>query len=322
MNATCLVNSHNYRDYVVDAVRSVLEQTRPFERVVVVDDGSTDGSAERLRDAFAGEPCVELIAKPNAGQLSCFNAGIDRVETGLVFFLDADDRYQPGYLERAIQEYASRPEVDFLSVAPRPTTGVMHRKKHRTRNHGIGVLATLLGGEWLGERTSCLSMRASVARALLPCPYESDWRTRADDVLVLGAAIAGAYKRHLELPLVDYRIHERNAFVGNAASAATKLRHSLAVNRLIHWCGEQSGLQVDRLASALHREFRTRERPTWSEWLSYLQMSWAARLPLSTRLRHLGAMTDHYSRERRRGEGPVAPQDASRVTEHAAARAA
>ena len=65
-----VITSYNYRDYVIEAVDSVLAQTRVAEAVVVVDDGSSDGSGELLRERYAAEPRVSLLFGPNAGQLS------------------------------------------------------------------------------------------------------------------------------------------------------------------------------------------------------------------------------------------------------------
>lgn len=304
MDATCLINCHNYRPYVGEAVRSALEQTRPFDRVVVVDDGSTDGCARFLLSAFRGDPRVRVVSKPNAGQLSCFNRGISEAETELVFFLDADDRYRPEYLTTAMEVYRRRPEVDFLSVAPRPfgaAVGPDRRKKHRTRDIGVTALGAMLGGHWLGERTSCLSMRAATARKILPYPREQDWVTRADDVLVLGASVVGAFKHHLEEPLVDYREHGQNHFASQDFGDLAKLRRSLAVSRLVRWFADESGYDHRLLPECLHREFRTREHPTFKELMGYLGLSLRSRLPFGTRLRHVGAMPWHYAKQRLAG---------------------
>lgn len=319
MNATCLINSYNYRQHVGEAVRSALEQTVPFDRVVVVDDGSTDGSLERLRWTFGGEQRVEVIGKDNAGQLSCFNRGIRALkEAGgseadaaneLVFFLDADDRYHKNYLETALRVYQQRPEVDFLSVAPQPigdTAGLRKRRKQRTRDHGITVLGALLAGQWLGERTSCLSMRLETALRVLPYPNEADWITRADDVLVFGSSAVGAFKHHLEVCLVDYRVHANNYFASLSFSDVSKMRHSLAVSRLLGFYAQQQGYDLPMLSQSLHREFRTKQWPSTRELRSYVGMSLRSRLPLAVRVRHAAAMCQHYVKQTWTSRRPAA----------------
>jgi hypothetical protein len=95
LKTTCLINNYNYQRYVGEAVESALCQTLPVEKVVVVDDGSDDDSIRYLRRTFGSDRRVAIIEKEHGGQLSCFNRGIREVNTELVFFLDADDRYQP-----------------------------------------------------------------------------------------------------------------------------------------------------------------------------------------------------------------------------------
>ena len=78
MKTTCLINSFNYVRYLPEAIDSALKQTQPFDEVIVVDDGSTDGSRELLFSRYALLPQVQIVAKANGGQLSCFNAGFRR----------------------------------------------------------------------------------------------------------------------------------------------------------------------------------------------------------------------------------------------------
>ena len=130
LRASCLVNNYDYGRYVVDAVTSALVQTAPFEEIVVVDDGSTDDSREKLRSAFRGEPRVRLIEKDNEGQLSCFHRALE-VSTGdVIFFLDADDVYAPEYLETLRALYRRRPDCHFAISAYR-TFGREEREVRR-----------------------------------------------------------------------------------------------------------------------------------------------------------------------------------------------
>jgi glycosyltransferase involved in cell wall biosynthesis len=81
----------NYGRYIDEAITSVLEQPyRPIE-LIVVDDGSTDDSAERA----AAYPEVTLIRQPNRGVSAARNAGIAASNGEFMTFLDADDRMPP-----------------------------------------------------------------------------------------------------------------------------------------------------------------------------------------------------------------------------------
>lgn len=80
---------------VVAAVESALDQEPPPARVVVVDDGSTDGTGAALA-GYAGR--VEYVRQPNRGVSNARNAGLARLATDAVVFLDADDVLLPGAL--------------------------------------------------------------------------------------------------------------------------------------------------------------------------------------------------------------------------------
>lgn len=87
-----VVLNYNYGRFLADAVDSALNQSVPYEQIVVVDDGSTDGS-RRLLERYRGR--VELLFKSNGGQLSAALAALTRVHCQYVHYLDADDYLLP-----------------------------------------------------------------------------------------------------------------------------------------------------------------------------------------------------------------------------------
>jgi hypothetical protein len=141
-------------------------------------------------------------------------------------------------------------------------------------------------------------MRTSIARQVLPYPYENEWKTRADDVLVFGSSAIGAYKRHLDLPLVDYRVHANNHFTNKKYPAAEKLRRSLAINRLTKWFVDEMGYELSLLPNCLQREFRTQQQPTMKEWLAYQKLAISSSLSIAGTCKHLAATSWHYAREK------------------------
>jgi glycosyltransferase involved in cell wall biosynthesis len=300
MKTTCLINSHNYQEYIGEAVESALGQTCPFDKIVVVDDGSTDGSPEYLLDSFGDNPRVVIILNSHGGQLSCFNRGIEEVSTELVFFLDADDRYRSDYVETAVNGYFRRPDVDFLSVSSRDfgNLGGTRERESRTRDLGVSVIGALLGNHWVGGKTSCLSMRTSLVHKVLPYPHESEWIIRADDVLVFGSSAVGAYKRHLREVLVDYRVHKNNHCTNNTFHATAKLNRSLAINRLCNWFANKMGYDLNRLPKNLHREFRTCQYPTFKEWLACQMLSVGTRLPILTICKHVASTSLYFTQQK------------------------
>lgn len=104
---------HNRASVVGDAVRSVLAQQFNDFELIVVDDGSTDGTAETI-EAF-DDPRLRFIRQPeNAGGNAARNKGIEAARAPLIAFLDSDDSYLPHKLGFTVRYFADRPEIGVL----------------------------------------------------------------------------------------------------------------------------------------------------------------------------------------------------------------
>ena len=97
--ATIIITSYNYAAYVGRAIDSALAQTYPQVEVIVVDDGSRDGSAEII--AQYGNRIGSLL-KANSGQASAWNAGFNLSHGDVICFLDSDDVLLPTAMEKAM----------------------------------------------------------------------------------------------------------------------------------------------------------------------------------------------------------------------------
>lgn len=95
-------------------MRSVLQDTQEVLEVVVVDDGSHDGSAEHVRREF---PAVKVIKQANAGVAAARNAGIAATRGDWIAFLDADDVWLPGKLAAQHALAQAHPEARLIYTA-------------------------------------------------------------------------------------------------------------------------------------------------------------------------------------------------------------
>lgn len=86
---SAVIATHNRRHYVVDAVESALNQEYPTLEVLVVDDGSTDGTAQMLRERFGDR--IRVIEQENGGVGTARNRGAAEARGDFVAFLDDDD---------------------------------------------------------------------------------------------------------------------------------------------------------------------------------------------------------------------------------------
>ena len=107
-NISVVIPAYNARSYVRDAVSSALEQDLPPTEVIVVDDGSSDGT-EALFDGAL--PTVKYVRQENAGVSAARNHGA-RIATGKwLAFLDADDLWDPAKLSSCIRALMENPEA-------------------------------------------------------------------------------------------------------------------------------------------------------------------------------------------------------------------
>ncbi len=301
---SCLINNYNYASYLAEAIDSALGQSVPFDEIIVVDDGSTDGSADLVADRYGSEPRVRLIRKTNGGQLSCFNAGFEASRGDLLFFLDADDRYESRHLEQSLDRYARHPASDVVFCGYQ-TFGTHSQRRIRYRQDrelGCGVAYTLEYGRAIGNPTSCLSFRRRRLERMLPLPLEEDWYIRADDCLLLGAALAGGCKLFMAETLVNYRLHEANNLYGSRPDALARYRHEVACRRVIGHYAAQFNLCRSRVLPLAHHEFTTCRHPDVRLLRHYIKLAWRAPLPVLRRGRMIGQMLRHWMACRPRGQ--------------------
>jgi glycosyltransferase involved in cell wall biosynthesis len=96
---------------VPEAIDSVLAQDPEDVEVVVVDDGSRDGTDRVLARRYAGDPRVRVHRQENSGVAQARNRGIDLATGSLIGFLDSDDLYLPGFLSAHAAALAAHPEA-------------------------------------------------------------------------------------------------------------------------------------------------------------------------------------------------------------------
>jgi len=103
-DVSVIISTYNYGQFIEDAIKSVLEQTYPKQNIeiIVVDDGSTDDTSERLKKYKEN---IKYIYKQNGGHASALNAGFKAAKGGIIFFLDADDYWRCDKIGIAIKYY-------------------------------------------------------------------------------------------------------------------------------------------------------------------------------------------------------------------------
>jgi glycosyltransferase involved in cell wall biosynthesis len=107
-----VIATYNMAQYLPQAVQSVLAQTHAQVEIQIVDDGSTDDTAQVVR-RWLGDARVHVHRQPNGGQAQARNRGVALARGSYVAFLDADDEWLPHKLSRQLPLFAA-PEVGVV----------------------------------------------------------------------------------------------------------------------------------------------------------------------------------------------------------------
>ncbi|HEX8429892.1 MAG TPA: glycosyltransferase [Longimicrobium sp.] len=226
-----VVPSYNYAAYLGECLASIVGQRgfADFE-VIVVDDGSTDGSREVIA-GFADDPRFVVIAhETNRGHIRTMNDGFRRARGEYVIHVDADDFWHPDLLARVVAVLDAHPSVGLVHTGYRLVDGEGRVTSERATNIPYG-------DGWVGDALPFLLFENFIppAAALfrrsaleeiggeLPeeIPYAEDWR--------MWMAIARRHEfAYVDASLASYRVHDRNLH-----SALLRSRAAEAVERRI-----------------------------------------------------------------------------------------
>ncbi len=130
MKVSVVIPTYNRKHLIDRAIRSVLAQTHSADEILVIDDGSTDGTSDMIASTF---PQVNLVRQLNQGVSSARNAGIARASGDWLAFLDSDDEWLPDKLKNQVellsQDGSKIVHTDEIWI--RDGTRVNPGKKHR-----------------------------------------------------------------------------------------------------------------------------------------------------------------------------------------------
>ncbi|MEO7361501.1 MAG: glycosyltransferase family A protein [Gemmatimonadaceae bacterium] len=105
---SCIIPAYNALRFIDETIESVLGQSVPVAEIIVVDDGSTDGTLQTL--AQYGDK-VRLILQQNAGPAAARNNGVRNSHGEFLAFLDADDLWTPNKVEMQLARFSANPEL-------------------------------------------------------------------------------------------------------------------------------------------------------------------------------------------------------------------
>jgi glycosyltransferase involved in cell wall biosynthesis len=110
---SAVVTAYNCAAFIAEAIDSILAQTRPVDEIVVIDDGSTDETAQVVASyATSG---VRYVRQENQGAGAARNRGIQETKGELIAFLDGDDIWLPDKIAKQLDYLTKHPDVVLVS---------------------------------------------------------------------------------------------------------------------------------------------------------------------------------------------------------------
>jgi len=207
-----IVPVYNGERFLGEALSSVCSQCVIPMEIVVVDDGSTDGTAKIARDF----DLVRYVPQENGGPAAARNRGVENARGDLLAFLDHDDLWTPVKLGLQLRRLKENPELEMVTGHVQclrlSDSGGWER-------HGLPRSMPLFGAI-LVRRTAF--ERVGPLDEKLRCTEDLDWFIRAREVAVRTAAI--------EETVLFYRLHGDNATRGWSTEQAGYVR---AVKKLL-----------------------------------------------------------------------------------------
>lgn len=244
-----VITCHNYRAYVEDAIRSVLAQTYRNWDCVIVDDASTDGSADHVRQLLQSidDPRLRFLARQeNGGQIAGFRDGFAATDAPFIAFLDADDVWLPNFLLAHLSAHLNATHSAALSSSDvflvdgndtllSGTFLALRKPRSGPDRHGVaivpgGQLAGMAPGidyawqhpvtyfgpaiyGWLWSPSSAMVYRRGALEPVLSFPFKA--RVGSDYLTAICAHLAGG-SLILSECLGLYRLHGSNVSTGTA----------------------------------------------------------------------------------------------------------
>ncbi len=202
-----IIPAYNKADYTCRAIDSVLAQTYSPIELIVVDDGSTDDTPQRM---MAYGDRIVYIRKPNGGACSARNAGIRIAKGEFIALLDCDDLYLPEKIALSVKQLQSHPELGFVHTKAYlidredQTVGLYQRPENQIQGR---IAQRLIFGNFICNSTvvvrrNCFEKVGHFDETIFT---PADW----DMWLRLAEQYPAAY---LDLPLTKYRVTDNYIF--------------------------------------------------------------------------------------------------------------
>lgn len=212
----------NNREFVREAVKSVLDQTIPDFEFIIIDDASTDGTSDILNKYKSRDKRIKVVRnKKNQGLTKSLNIGLRHAQGEYIARMDGDDICVKKRLEKQLNYMKNYPGCDFLATRAIVINNLgKYIKKTKNCPSGQNIKQYLLDTGNPFIHSSMMFRRKTIEEL---GGYNELWPTRQDYELYLRAAFAGKQFACLKQPLLYFRFHSDSLSVSKPENLLTNL---------------------------------------------------------------------------------------------------
>jgi glycosyltransferase involved in cell wall biosynthesis len=228
-----VIPAYNHERFIGEAIDSVLSQSFHDLELIVVDDGSTDASAEIARQRARADSRVRVIEQANAGSLAAIERGLNAARGSWLALLNSDDRWALNRLERLMQLTHEGAQWITTGVRLIDDQGLVNTDPahwwHRTQSdfrakaRQFGPAQGLLYGNYTVSTSNFFFSRELHQRVGLPKRLRMvpDWAWALEVALTAPQAMRFV----ADEALLDYRLHGHNTILGNLLRGNLEVLH-------------------------------------------------------------------------------------------------
>ena len=105
---------YNTKEYIQEAIDSIIQQINYVLEIILIDDGSDDGSSELVNDLYLKNSKIRIVHKQNEGQGVARNIGVELAQGNFIYFFDSDDIVLPNLFSEFIENLQNNPNLELF----------------------------------------------------------------------------------------------------------------------------------------------------------------------------------------------------------------
>jgi glycosyltransferase involved in cell wall biosynthesis len=230
-NISVIIPMFNHELYILDSIKSILQQTLPPEEIIIIDDGSSDDSLELVKKKYGNDSRFVIVYQSNSGAHNAINEGIRRAKNPYISILNSDDIYEPDRLKICLELFKTSPNAQVVSTGISFINGdgknivnewYLRAFEYFSGSKNLGL--SLINGNFLMTTSNFVIRRSAFDKY----GYFANFRYAHDLSFILRILAKGGELAFDSRPLLKYRIHSSNTIKEGALKVKVEVAAVIA----------------------------------------------------------------------------------------------